>query len=101
MDTRLLDFDLESGGQVAELWDGEGESHNLGEFAPLPGDLHMLSSTSKSGYEQPITWNPRTGERKELAVADIPGDVDAWQWSKDGRRMLLRQLHEARHQLYV
>ena len=100
-DMRLVAFDINSGEQMAELWDGDGASHSLGEFAPVAGDFRMLSSTSKSGYARPIIWNPRTGERRDLAIADIQGEVHAWRWSTDAKRVLLRQLSDARQQLYV
>jgi len=101
LDTRLIALDPHSGEQVAELWDGQGVSHNLGEFCPLPGDLRMLSTTSQSGYARPIIWNPRTGERRDLIIDEIPGEVNPWTWSPDGRRVLLNQLYQAQYQLYV
>ncbi len=101
LDTRLLAFDVDSGEQLAELWDGKGVSHDLGEFAPLPGDFRLLSSTSKSGYARPILWNPRTGERRDLVIDEIPGEVNAWAWSKDAKRVLLSQLDQAQQQLYL
>jgi len=71
LDTRLIALDLNSGEQSAELWDGSGVSHDLGEFAPLPGDFRMLSTTSESGYARPIIWNPHSGERRDLLVDEI------------------------------
>ena len=101
LDTRLISFDGHSGQQLAELWDGQGASHNLGEFAPVRGDFRMLSTSSKSGYERPIIWNPRTGQRQDLQIDEIPGEVHPWQWSKDAKRVLLSQLHQAQQQLYL
>lgn len=101
LDTRLIAFDLASGEQIAEMWDGEGSSHSLGDFAPQPGDLRLLSTTSSSGYERPLIWNPRTGERHDLLVDHIPGEVTPWLWSSDTQRILLCQLHQARTQLYL
>ena len=100
-DMRLIAFDLNSGEQLTELWDGAGVTHSLGDFAPLPKDFRMLSTTSKSGYARPIIWNPLTGERRDLVVDDIPGAVDAWLWSKDGNQVLLNQLHQAQQRLYL
>ncbi len=100
-DTRLIAFDLSNGEQLAGLWDGEGVTHSLGEFAPLPEDFRMLSTTSKSGYTRPIIWNPLTGSRRELVIDEISGDVRAWCWSKDAKRVLLSQIHHAQQQLYV
>ncbi|MBW2367368.1 MAG: S9 family peptidase [Deltaproteobacteria bacterium] len=101
LDTRLLAFDSESGEQVAELWDGEGTCNDLGKFAPIAGDFRMLSTTSKSGYVRPIIWNPRTDQRQDLYIDDIPGDVRPWAWAKDAKHVLLSQRHHARQQLYL
>lgn len=100
-DTRLVAFEPISGNKLAELWDGEGITHSLGEFAPLPGDYRMLSTTSESGYARPIIWDLSTGERRELNIANIPGEVSAWIWSKDAKKVLLSQLHQARQQLFL
>ena len=100
-DTRLVAFDLNTGKILSELWDGEGVTHGLGAFSPCPGDLRMLSTTSKSGYGRPIIWNPQTGERRDLVIDEIPGEVGAAAWSRDARHVLLSQLHEAKQQLYL
>ncbi|MCP4542189.1 MAG: S9 family peptidase [Chloroflexi bacterium] len=94
-------LNLHSGERLAELWDGNGISHSLGEFAPRPGDFRIFTSTSESGYTRPMIWNPSTGARRELFIDDIPGEVEAWQWSRDASRVLLSQLYQARRQLYL
>ena len=99
LDTKLLAFDLETGEQVAELWDGS--SHNQGPFSPIAGDYRMISSTSKSGYTRPILWNPRTGVRHDLCIHEIPGEVNAFTWSVDAKQILLSQFHQAQQQLYL
>ena len=100
-DTRLMAFDLTSGALLAELWDGKGTSHGLGDFSPLPGDFRILSTTSKTGYSRPIIWNPRSGERRDLAIDEIPGEVNAWAWSNNANDVLLSQFNHAEHQLYL
>ena len=98
---RLIAFDLSAGEELAELWDGESVTHSLGHFAPSPNDFRMLTTTSKSGFTRPIIWNPRTGERRDIVIDEIPGEVSAWCWSKDAKRVLLSQLHQAQQQLYL
>lgn len=68
LDLQLIAFDLGSGEPFAELRDGKGASHDVGEFSPLPGDFRILFTTAKSGYARPIIWNPRTGERRNLGI---------------------------------
>ena len=100
-DTRLVAFDLNSGDELVGLWDGEGVSHDLGEFAPVPGDFRMLCTTNRSGYARPFIWNPQTNERRELVVDDIPGEVRAWHWTKNASKVVLNQFYQARQQLYL
>ncbi len=100
-DTKLMALDLSNGELLAELWDGKGVSHSLSDFAPLPGDFRILSTTSKSGYTRPIIWNPTTGERQDLIIDQIPGEVNAWSWSKDAKQVLLSQINQAKQQLYL
>lgn len=101
LDFSLLAFDATSGEQIAELWDGQDTSIGMGKFSPVPGDLRLLATSSQSGYERPLIWNPRAGERIDLDIDDIPGDVTPWDWSEDGTLVLLGQIHHAKHQLYV
>lgn len=101
LDTSLLAFELATGKQIAELWDGEGTSTGMGAFSPLPGDTRMLASSSRSGYNRPLIWNPCTGERHELKIESIPGEVMAWNWSPDAKRIVLNQLYKAEYQLYL
>ena len=95
MDSRLVAFDTTTGEQLAELWDGEGTGHRLGIFAPRSGDLRMLTSTSRSGFARPLIWNPCTGQRRDLSMDGIPGDVTDWSWAPDGRSVLLGFVNEA------
>ena len=101
LETQLLAFDSESGEQVAELCDGKGVSNSTGKFSPIAGDFRMLSTTNKSGHVRPIIWNPGTGQRWNLRVDDLPGDVSPWAWSRDAGSVLLSQTHHARQQLWL
>lgn len=101
LDYQLLAFDVASGEPIAELWDGEGASLEPGPFSPRPGDGRLLAASSRSGYARPLLWDPRSGERTDLAIDTIPGTVTPCDWSPDGRRVLLSQLHQATYQLYT
>jgi dipeptidyl aminopeptidase/acylaminoacyl peptidase len=100
LDTSLMAYDTITGELVNELWDGEGSSHNFASFSPLPDDARVLATSSKSGYERPLIWNPRTGERHDIAAEGIPGELTPWAWSPDARTVLLCQLNQAVYQLY-
>src|ERR687886_3027264 len=97
----LLAFDTASGAQIGELWDGPDSSIHPSAFAPLAGDARLLATTNRTGLKRPLLWNPRTGERSDLALADLDGEIEAWDWSPDGRRLLLCQANQAVQQLYT
>ncbi len=101
IDTSIMVYDTASGEKLAELWDGEGSSTSPGDFSPVIGDDRLLATTSSSGYNRPLVWNPRTGERKDLKLDAVPGEVSAWAWSPDASRVLLCQLYQAEYQIYV
>jgi len=101
LEANLIAFDTASGKPLNELWDGAGSSITAYQFAPLAGDTRMLATTSRSGYNRPLIWNPRTGERQDLAIDDIPGEVSPWAWSPDAKHILLCQLYKAEYQLYL
>ena len=77
LDTALTVRDTASGEQLGELWDGEGTSVSLasGGFSPLAGDDRALAESNASGYNRPLIWNARTGERQDLALPAIEGEA--------------------------
>lgn len=101
MDFSLLAFDVRDGAPLGELWDGEGASVVFGPPSPVPGDLRILATSSRSGFDRPLIWNPRTGERRDLELSGVPGTVHPVAWSPDARRVLLCQVFQARYQLYL
>lgn len=94
-------FDAQTGVEVGELWDGAGQSVDLTGFSPLPGDERVLGTSTKSGQIRPYLWHPRHHERMDLEFPTLEGNVLAWDWSPDGRKLLLCQSHWAQQQLYT
>ncbi len=97
----LLALDAASGEPIGELWDGEGASAAMRMFSPVAGDERLLGSSNHSGLERPLLWNPRTGERFDLPLPALPGEVYPVDWSADGRRILLCHTAQAVQQLFV
>jgi pimeloyl-ACP methyl ester carboxylesterase len=97
----MLAFDTATGVQIAELWDGPGTSVEPGCFPPLPADCRLAGTTNRSGVRRPLIWNPRTGERIDLDLPDLSGEVFPLDWSPDGNRLLLCQFSQAVQQLYI
>ncbi len=97
----LLAFDTISGEQIGELWDGPENSLGAVAFSPVAGDYRLLGTTNRTGVTRPLIWNPRTGERVDLAFEELEGDISPLDWSPDGKRILLCQFNRAVQQLYI
>jgi dipeptidyl aminopeptidase/acylaminoacyl peptidase len=95
----LVAFHTRSGERVGELWDGDAASLHAGPFAPET--LQLAGTTNRSGHEHPLVWSPRSGERRDLDVGDLDGDVVPLDWSADGNRLLLMQTSRATQRLHI
>lgn len=94
-------IDTASGEIVAELWDGPEASVEAVCFAPLPGDLRLLATTSRSGFVRPLIWDTASGAHIDFDLPELGGEVMALDWSPDGRFLLLCQIDRAEQQLYL
>ena len=101
----LLAFDTRTGERVGELWDGEGTSVEGGPFARRAttenGDAQLAGTTNRSGFTRPLIWRPRSGERRDLRLDELDGDVAPLDWSPDGDRLLLLQTSRAQRRLWI
>src|SRR5262249_33140847 len=97
----LLAFDLATGNQIAELWDGLETSVGMVGLSPVSGDFRVLAASDRTGFRHPLLWNPRTGERVDLPIGDLMGDILPLDWSSDGQRILLLNVTGAVPQIYV
>jgi dipeptidyl aminopeptidase/acylaminoacyl peptidase len=84
----LVALDVETGDEVAMLWDGAPSSMGNCVASPVTGDRRVAATSNRSGRDRPLVWDLTTGERRDLALA-APGDVDVMDWSDDGRTLLL------------
>lgn len=98
---KLVALDLRSGAHLAELSDGADTSVEMKMFAQLPDDMRMLGTSNRSGNSRPLLWNPRTGERADLLLPGVEGEVQPEDWSADGQHILLCQYRQAVQQLYL
>lgn len=97
----LLAFDTESGEQIAELWLAGDASLTATCFSPIDGDTRLLANADESGFARPLLWNPLTGERTDLPVPGLEGDIIPTDWSPSGAQILLLQIHQAQTQWYT
>lgn len=86
--------------KIAILEEHEGNLSPLG-FSPVAGDTRFLADTDVSGYNRPVIWDVKTGDRIDIPLDHLEGDVNTWGWSHDGKRLLLAHLRQAVYQLYV
>ncbi|MGB2695982.1 MAG: prolyl oligopeptidase family serine peptidase [Dehalococcoidia bacterium] len=99
-DMDLAAIDTVTGERVGELYD-DGASVAPARFSRVAGDERVLCSTTRSGVSRPVIWNPRSGARLDLDFEDVPGDVLPVDWSENGGKLLLMQVHEAVQRLAV
>jgi dienelactone hydrolase len=98
----LLVFRTDNGELAGELWDGPEQSVEAVAFSPLPGDMRLLgTATNSAGDKRPLVWNVRTGERTDIALEELTGEVKALCWMPDGRRIVLGHFSKAVQQLYT
>ncbi|MGB8981434.1 MAG: prolyl oligopeptidase family serine peptidase, partial [Anaerolineales bacterium] len=97
----LLAFNGSTGKQISELRDGSESSLDIMLPSPLPGDPRLLATTTRTGLESLLIWNPRTGERTDLSFENVTGAMRTYDWSPDGRRILFRTFNAAVQQLYI
>lgn len=86
--------------KVLILEEADGSLSPVG-FSPVAGDTRFLADTDVSGYNRPVIWDVKTGDRLDIPLDDMEGDVLTWGWSDDGKRLLLAHLNQAVYQLYV
>lgn len=101
-DLCLMAFNI--GGPASDealILEDDGGSLTPVSFAPISGDTRLLATTDVSGFGRPVIWDVRSGDRTDLPLTDIPGDISVFGWADDGQRILIAGLHQAEYQLYV
>jgi dipeptidyl aminopeptidase/acylaminoacyl peptidase len=97
----LVALDAQTGETRRELSDGNESSLEPVMFSRVTGDHRFLATSDKSGATRPLIWDIATGERTDLEVGGLQGDVGPHDWSDDGRLVLLCQTHRAAQRLFV
>jgi dienelactone hydrolase len=97
----LVCVDPVRGGVVGRLDEEDAGHLQSCTFSPRAGDARVLTTSDRSDVRRPLLWHPVTGQREDLAVPDLDGDVVPFGWSDDGERVLLLQTHRAVERLHV
>ncbi|MDR8407694.1 prolyl oligopeptidase family serine peptidase [Nonomuraea sp. 3-1Str] len=88
----------QSGETVRELYDGPGKGVIGLRFAPVAGDRRLLALHERRHRQEPLVWDPVTGEQREIWLRDS-GDLAA-EWYHDGRGLLILRDNRARTYLH-
>ena len=97
----LLVLDAATGEQTAELWDGADATIANVVVSPVQGDARLAATSDRSGEVRPLLWDPSSGRREDLSLPGLAGEVVPWDWSPDGRQLLLCQTVDAVQRLYL
>ncbi len=97
----IVAFDVNSGREIAALSDGEESSVEASMFSPHPGDMRLLATSYHTGFKRPLFWNVLTGEREDIPLDQLEGEVQPLDWSPDGSRILLSHFTQAVQHLYI
>jgi dipeptidyl aminopeptidase/acylaminoacyl peptidase len=93
----LLVIDPRSGAIVGEQGD-PGLALAAKAWSPVPGEQLLAIQHEREGDLRPAIWNLATGERRDLEL-EVGGEVTVQAWWPDGTALLLKRLHEGRHEL--
>jgi len=97
----LYAFDLKQPSEILHVFQDTEATVQPEAFAPISGDSRLLATTNDSGFTRPVIWDTRSGQRTDIPLADIEGDIFTWGWSPDATKILLCNLSNAQYQLYV
>jgi dipeptidyl aminopeptidase/acylaminoacyl peptidase len=97
----VYSFETGQPNQIVHVLQDVDSSIDVAGFAPVAGDSRLLATTNVSGFSRPVVWDARTGQRIDIPLEDIEGDIFAWGWSPDASKLLLCNLANAHYQLYI
>ena len=97
----LVAVDLSSEVEVGELWDGEGTSILEAICVPDPA-RHVVAATSdRTGSARALIWDIDNGDRVDVDLPGVQGDVVPVAWSAHGDRLLLQESWRAVDSLWL
>jgi len=94
-------LDWGTGSVVAALADGPEADLRAVMASPLHADSRLLATSTRSGFRRPLFWDPVSGQRDDLQLDDLDGEVVPLDWASDGDRVLLMRTVRAIQELYI
>jgi dipeptidyl aminopeptidase/acylaminoacyl peptidase len=92
-------LDVRTGDTVGDQQD-DGRRLDPVSWSPVPGDQRLAFLHERGPHERPAIWDLGSGERRDLEVPDLPGDVFPVDWYPDGAALLVRHEHEGVDELH-
>ncbi|HEV7237352.1 MAG TPA: prolyl oligopeptidase family serine peptidase, partial [Ktedonobacteraceae bacterium] len=102
-DFSLIALEAGTGQHIASL-NEEAGGLELYLASPQRGDMRFLALSSRTGSWRPLLWNPVTGERVDLLLETLEGDLVPMDWVAQDTgtsRILLRQDFQAMQHLFI
>ncbi|UYM04244.1 S9 family peptidase [Solicola gregarius] len=81
-------LETRDGREVAVLDDLPAGPIRAVRFSGRSGDPRVLISTERSGFARPAIWNPLTGDRVDIDLPALSGEVMALDWHADSGSIL-------------
>lgn len=91
--------DTRTGSIVATLSDGPEGPVRPVRFSQMAGDPRLLASTERTGFARPVVWDPTSGHRVDVELADLVGDVLPVDWHSPSGRLLLVHVEDGIHRV--
>lgn len=100
LDYTMTSFDTVSGAKLHEIAD-ESSRVEPAEFSPVAGDQRVLAMSNGTGVMRPLIWDATKGDRLDLDVGGLEGDVVGMAWSPDAGKVILCQTNRATTRLWL
>lgn len=91
--------DAATGAPVATLDDLPEGPVRAVRFSSVPGDERLLLATERSGFSRPAIWHVRSGERVDVDLPDLEGEVIPLDWHAPSGRILALHVDGGIHRL--
>lgn len=88
-----------TGDVVSTLSDGPSGPVRAVRFAQEHGDHRLLAYSEKSGFARPLVWDPISGERVDIPLGDLVGDVIPLDWHSPTGKVLLVHVDRGVHRV--
>jgi len=88
-----------TGEVIATLSDGPSGPVRAVRFAQEHGDHRLLAYSELSGFARPVVWDPTSGDRVDIPLADLVGDVIPLDWHSPTGKVLLVHVERGVHRL--